>query len=56
MTSQQASAGRPLGSRNRDSIPILTVRLGPARDFLIALAVLTVTILVAMLVAFVAYG
>lgn len=44
------------GSRDRNSIPILVVRLGPARDFLLALAVFGLVILVAAAVAFVIYG
>ena len=46
-------AGLP---RNRDSIPILVVRLGPARDFLIALVVFGLVLAVAAIIAFVAYG
>ena len=51
-----ASVGRPLGSRERDSIPILVVRLGPARDFLIALALFALVIIAAAIVAFIAFG
>ena len=56
MTSGSVSIGRRGASRDRNSIPILDVRLGPARDFLIALAVLTVWMLVAMVIAFLTYG
>jgi hypothetical protein len=48
---------RPLpGSRDRASIPILVVRLGPARDFLIALAILAFVLGVAAAIAYVMYG
>jgi hypothetical protein len=43
-------------TRNRDSIPILVVRLGPARDFLIAIALFALVLLSAAGVAFVLYG
>lgn len=48
--------GGPSRSRDRNSIPILVVRLGPARDFLIALAVFALVIIVAAVIAFVAFG
>lgn len=51
-----ASLGRASGSRDRDSIPILVVRLGPARDFLIALGVFGFVLAVAALIAFLVYG
>lgn len=56
MSVQSASLGRPVGFRNRDSIPILVVRLGFARDFLIALGVFALVIGVAAGIAFVAFA
>lgn len=56
MTSESASFERRRDVRDRNSIPILDFRLGPARDFLIALAVLTAWLLVAMGIAFLTYG
>ncbi len=56
MSAQSASLGRPVGFRDRDSIPILVVRLGFARDFLIALAVFALVIGLAAGIAFVAYA
>ena len=53
---QTPSLGRSSHSRDRNSIPILVVRLGPARDFLIALAVLAIVIIAAAAIAYVAYG
>ena len=56
MARQRAFPGQPTEVRSRSSIPVLVVRLGPARDFLIALAVVFVTLIVAMVIAYVAYG
>jgi hypothetical protein len=56
MSTRHASTGRSLRVRDRNSVPVLVVRLGPARDFLIALVVLGVTLLIAMAIAFLAYG
>lgn len=56
MARQLRTSERPRTTRDRDSIPVLVVRLGPARDFLIALAVLGFTFLGAMVVAFVMFG
>ncbi len=53
---QSASIGRTAGFRDRESIPILVVRLGFARDFLIALAVFALVIGVAAGIAFVVYA
>ncbi len=53
---QRAPSGRPAENRDRNSIPVLAVRLGPARDFLIAIAVFVVTIVIAMVVAFLMFG
>lgn len=55
VAAQSASLDRP-GSRDRNSIPILTVRLGPARDFLIALAVLAAVLGMAATIAFFLFG
>ena len=56
MARQRQTSGRPRTTRDRDSIPVLVVRLGPARDFLIALAVVVVTLVIAMVVAYLVYG
>ena len=56
VSAQTASLPGPTGIRDRNSIPILAVRLGPARDFLIALAVFALVLIVAAVIAFVVYG
>jgi hypothetical protein len=56
MATRQTSSGRSLRVPERNSIPVLVVRLGPARDFLIAIAVLGVTLFIAMAIAFLMYG
>lgn len=56
MAKQRQTSGRLGTTRDRDSIPVLVVRLGPARDFLIALAVVVVTLVIAMVVAYLVYG
>jgi hypothetical protein len=56
MGTTKGSSGRQAPTRGRDSIPVLGVRLGPARDFLVALAVLAVTLIIAMVVAYLAFG
>jgi hypothetical protein len=56
MAVQGASSRRSQRTRDRNSIPVLVVCLGPARDFLIAIAVFAVWIMVAMVVAFVAFA
>ena len=56
MAAQTVSLGRRPGSRDRNSIPILVVRLGLSRDFLVAIGLFFLVIGVAALVAFVAFG
>jgi hypothetical protein len=56
VASHQVSRQQLPGARDRNSIPILAVRLGPARDFLIAIALFALVLLSAAGVAFVLYG
>lgn len=53
---QQDSLERLRSTRDKNSIPILVVRLGPARDFLIAIALFALVFLSAAGIAFVMYG
>ena len=50
------SVGRPSPAWNRESIPILGFSLGLARDFLVALAVFGVVIVVAAITAFMSFA
>lgn len=52
----ESSQRRTGAARDRNSVPILVVRLGPARDFLLAMALLVLVLGVAALIAFLAYG
>lgn len=53
---QTDSPGQSPGSKDRNAIPILVVRLGPARDFVIAIGVFALVILAAAAIAFVMFG
>jgi hypothetical protein len=53
---KQGSLEQLRSTRDRNSVPILVVRLGPARDFLIAIAVFALVFLSAAGIAFVMYG
>jgi hypothetical protein len=56
MAVQHDSLQQLRSARDRNSVPILVVRLGPARDFLIAIAVFALVFLSAAGIAFVMYG
>jgi hypothetical protein len=56
MAGKTGSVGHRPGPRAKDSIPVLLFHLGRARDFLVALGILALVMLVAMVVAFAAFG
>jgi hypothetical protein len=56
MTTQQVSPGRPILSRDRESIPILVFSLGLARSVLATIAGFVLVVVVAAVIAFVSFA